>query len=192
MSDSHFSGARTVLDRVSMADLLGANGVRLPTGGNRAKCPIHNGDNPTFSYNETKGCWYCHSCGQGGGKVQLIVRLHNCTPKDALAWIARLAGVELQRWTRHEQQRHAAAMRKAETQGHALVEWRDRIIDELREERDVFQFIYHWGIRIGKHEYEAELWERICDYDRRIRWHRVAPWAWLADIFQQIEQRRAA
>jgi DNA primase len=192
MSDSHFSDTAALLAGVSVADLLSANGVRLPARGTRVKCPFCEGSSQCFSYNEAKGCWHCFRCGEGGGKVRLIARLHNCTPKQALEWIAKLAGIELQKWNKLDQQKHAAAMQQAEKQGRHLVAWRDRIIFELREKRDLLQYVYWWAIRIGAHEDETALWVDICDYDRRIQWHQEAPWAWLADVFEQQQQRRAA
>ena len=180
---SHFSSARDFLDRVHMADILISLGAKLPRHGNRLKnCLLCKSESYAFGFDESKGVWHCFSCGAGGGKVALVSHVHNCKPQEALKWIAGLAGIELDRWSKAQASRHTAAMKAAGAAGRALVEWRNETIDQLREHRDVYQRLYHWAIRIGRTEEQAWLWELVCDFDRRIQWHRDAPWTWLADI----------
>jgi len=180
------SGARDVLDRVSMAHILTALNVRPRPRGNRTICPVHNGNNETLSFNETKGAWYCFSCGEGGGKIALVSKVHGYKPQQALKWIAALAGIELDQWTSTQAAEHAAAMQQAAANALRLVEWRNQVIDELREQRDLFQNLYYWAMRIDKFDEQAELWQIIVDFDRRIQWHRDASWLWLADIHGQV------
>jgi len=186
------SSACDVLDRVSMADILTALNVKSRTRGNRTICPVHNGNNETLSFNETKGAWYCFSCGEGGGKVALVSKVYGYKPQQALRWIAGIAGIELDQWTSTQALQHAAAMQQAAAKANRLVEWRNQVIDELREQRDLFQDLYYWARRIGKAEEEAQLWQIIVDFDRRIQWHRGAPWLWLADIYEQAMEAAEA
>lgn len=180
---NHFSSARDVIDRAAMADILIGLGGELPRHGNRLNiCLLCQSSSNAFSFDETKGVWHCFACGAGGGKVALVSRVHNCKPQEALKWIAGLVGIELDRWSKAEAQRHAAAIKEAGAKGRALVEWRNETIDQLREHRDIYQKLYHWAIRIGRTEEESWLWAVTCDFDRRIQWHRDAPWTWLADV----------
>ncbi|MFC9736652.1 CHC2 zinc finger domain-containing protein [Streptomyces noursei] len=38
-----------------------------------ARCPLHEDNTPSFSYNTDRGLWKCHSCGKGGDSFTLIM-----------------------------------------------------------------------------------------------------------------------
>ncbi|WP_327431399.1 CHC2 zinc finger domain-containing protein [Streptomyces sp. NBC_01236] len=39
-----------------------------------AHCPLHEDDNPSFSWNTDRQVWKCHSCGEGGDSYTLIMK----------------------------------------------------------------------------------------------------------------------
>ncbi|AII28837.1 putative DNA primase [Propionibacterium phage PHL064M02] len=43
-------------------------------------CPFHDDHQPSMSINLTKGVWYCHTCGVGGGLAKLQQRLEEENP----------------------------------------------------------------------------------------------------------------
>lgn len=181
--------AQEVLDRVRVSDIVSALGIHLPRRGNRTKCPIHRGDNPTFSFDEKKGVWYCFACGEGGGKVALVRRALGYEPKASLEWIAELAGVPLAKWTRDQMQVRSADLKSAEAEGRRLIEWREDIINYLRFKREIIQDLYHLAIRLGYVEHEPQLWAVIRDLDRKVEWHQNAPWEWLVEIQREAVTR---
>ena len=58
---------------MTVEEVLQRGGYPLGIGG-RTTCPVHRGTNPQqFVYTERQ--WWCFSCGQGGGTVQLATLL---------------------------------------------------------------------------------------------------------------------
>ena len=77
---------------ISIEDVL--NFYSIPFKGNRCKCPIHKGDNPTsFSFND--GVFCCHSCGAKGDVFTLVQHLENVGFRESVRKIASLAGITL-------------------------------------------------------------------------------------------------
>ena len=72
--DSGCYGARKAIEKlkaeVSIEDYLRAHGVEVRR--NRARCIVHDGDNPTsFSIDPERQLWHCFSCGEGGDLINL-------------------------------------------------------------------------------------------------------------------------
>ena len=49
--------------------------------------PLNKERTPSFKIDTDKNRWYCHSNGFGGNTVDLVVRLSNCTIKEALVYL---------------------------------------------------------------------------------------------------------
>ena len=85
---------REIAELVPMAQLLAELGFAVSERTRRAPCLLHGGSNPTaFSWTEA-GLWRCHSCGKGGDKITLIRAVRNCGFREAVEFLAALAGVE--------------------------------------------------------------------------------------------------
>ncbi|MEU9126559.1 CHC2 zinc finger domain-containing protein [Kitasatospora sp. NPDC048540] len=50
---------------------VGRNPLRA-TG--MVRCPLHEDNTPSMSFNTDKGLWRCHSCGEGGDSYSLIMK----------------------------------------------------------------------------------------------------------------------
>jgi hypothetical protein len=72
------------------ADILGEKGIVLHQRGNtlRGLCPIHDRDgrNPSFTVWED-GRWRCWSCGEGGDRITLVMKLNGMTYPQALDYL---------------------------------------------------------------------------------------------------------
>jgi hypothetical protein len=80
-----------IKDRITIRDILQECGYHPKK--NRMACPIHNGENPTsFSFNDH--VFYCHSCGASGGLLDLVEALLGVNRKEALRYLAHIAGVQ--------------------------------------------------------------------------------------------------
>ncbi len=78
---------------IPMPQLLAELGFRVNERTHRCACILHNGRNPgAFSW-KTDGRWFCFSCGVGGDKFALVQQVKKCDFKDALRFLAALAGV---------------------------------------------------------------------------------------------------
>ncbi len=61
----------------------------------RAPCLLHGGRNPNAFAWEEDGRWFCFNCGKGGDKFTLIEEMRGCGFKEALNFLAAMAGVVL-------------------------------------------------------------------------------------------------
>ncbi|MEU3709028.1 CHC2 zinc finger domain-containing protein [Streptomyces catenulae] len=55
------------------------------------RCPLHEDNTPSFSYNIDRGLWKCHSCGRGGDAYTLIMEKEGIDFVGARALAASLA-----------------------------------------------------------------------------------------------------
>jgi hypothetical protein len=78
-----------IMARITIKDILLDAGIRAPK--NRIPCPVHGGDNPT-SFAFTDSSFFCHCCGANGGLVALTAYLHECSKREAMERLYRLAG----------------------------------------------------------------------------------------------------
>ena len=59
-------------------------------------CPFHNERTPSFSVSKAKGICKCFSCGKGGSPVNFIMEIEQLTYYEALRYLARKYGIEIQ------------------------------------------------------------------------------------------------
>jgi hypothetical protein len=87
------NNARDLDVLVPMTQLLGALGFQVNECTRRAACVLHRGSNPTsFSWQED-GRWHCFACGAGGDRIALIRIVRSCSFREAMSFLALLAGV---------------------------------------------------------------------------------------------------
>jgi DNA primase len=58
-------------------------------------CPFHSEKTPSFSVSPEKQIYHCFGCGKGGGVIGFIMEIENLPFADAVAFLARRAGMEL-------------------------------------------------------------------------------------------------
>src|SRR5829696_6673752 len=109
-------GIEAVKDEVSIERYLEAQGVEVSR--NRARCIVHDGDNPTSFELRPGDKWRCHACGEFGDVIDLatLVERHADT-WTAVVSLAMGFGVELPRrpekwrnWTVDKEQRRDKAL----------------------------------------------------------------------------------
>ena len=80
---------------VPMARLLRDLGFEANERTRRCACILHGGSNRSaFSWHED-GRWFCFSCGIGGDRIALVRSVRRCGFREAVAFLAALAGVGL-------------------------------------------------------------------------------------------------
>ncbi len=62
----------------------------------QACCPFHNEKTPSFVVSPSKGLFKCFGCGKGGNAVTFVMEHENMTYPDALKYVARKYGIEVQ------------------------------------------------------------------------------------------------
>ena len=159
-----------IADLIPMPELLRELGFHVNQRTRRCACFLHGGKNPSaFSWIES-GQWFCHSCNLGGDRIELMKRVRGCDFKDALRFIAQLAGVDIANhrptFSQLEEHRQKEAGLDVATEklrlleGHLRARYREEIFDLERIKKLAS------GILKAKHEREK------CD--------RESEWAWSA------------
>lgn len=88
------TNACEIASLVPMARLLRELGFEANERTQRCACMLHGGSNRTaFSWTEA-GLWKCHSCGAGGNSISLVRAARRCSFREAVGFLAVLAGVE--------------------------------------------------------------------------------------------------
>ena len=110
---------REIAALVSMDRLLESLGFDASERTRRCACILHGGSNRSAFSWTNDGLWKCHSCGAGGDKIALVRAIKRCSFREAIDFLAALAGVaytaehvsrdEIQRARLHRQRLERAA-----------------------------------------------------------------------------------
>ncbi len=84
--------------RIDIVDLVSQD-VALRRSGRNLKglCPFHSEKTPSFHVNPERQIWKCFGCGAGGDIFSYVQKRDNMTFSEALEWLARRAGVTIER-----------------------------------------------------------------------------------------------
>jgi hypothetical protein len=135
--------AHEVAELVAMPEILCALGFQANECTRRCACILHGGSNRSaFSWTDA-GLWKCHSCGAGGDRIALVRVIKNCGFREAVEFLAELAGVSYspRRVARHEIERARRRRERAESAG-----WRVR--DEVLRLRCYYRDGLHRAERL--------------------------------------------
>ena len=58
-------------------------------------CPFHNERTPSFAVNPSGQFYHCFGCGKGGGVINFIMEVENLSYPDAVAFLAKRAGMQM-------------------------------------------------------------------------------------------------
>jgi hypothetical protein len=191
-----------ILSRVTISRVWIALGGHPPKR-NRASAFWRKTRDPNISLSDSKGAWYDFARGEGGGTLDLVCHVRGCDRKEALAWVADLAGVNLpdQPFTDADRRR----WRVARLEAGALVRRKHELLAALRGARDAYlqgfhranRYILMRGMdcteRVGLAADVAETYEaRYQDFDRRIDLLAHARFSDLLPLFRAEKQERRA
>ena len=76
-------------------------------------CPFHNEKTPSFSVSPAKQLCKCFSCGEGGNVVHFLMKHEQISYVEALRWLARKYGIEIQERELSDQEKQAASLRES-------------------------------------------------------------------------------
>ena len=86
-----------LVDRNDIVDVVSGY-VRLNkrSGANQfGLCPFHSEKTPSFAVNPEKQIYHCFGCGKGGSVINFIMEIENLGYRDAVAFLARRAGMTM-------------------------------------------------------------------------------------------------
>lgn len=106
--------------------------------GHRGRAFWRQGDGLNIALDDAKGTWFDHRDSVGGGMVDLVVHVRQCSRREALDYLALLMGAEID----STPSRGAAAYRSALAEAQQIVAKKHRALDALRVWRDLNQELY--------------------------------------------------
>ena len=101
-----------LVDRNDIVDVVSGY-VRLSkrSGANQfGLCPFHSEKTPSFSVNAEKQIYHCFGCGKGGSVINFIMEIENLGYRDAVAFLARRAGMAMPQEQEDAESRKRARM----------------------------------------------------------------------------------
>ena len=103
-----------IMDAADIADVVG-DFVSLKRRGSSylGLCPFHNERTPSFSVSRSRGIFKCFSCGKAGNVVSFLMDLEGMTYVEALKWLGKKYGIEVQERELSSQEKEAAAEKEA-------------------------------------------------------------------------------
>ena len=130
--------ARDLIDRASIQNVWEALGGG-PLRHGRGAAWWRDGDGDNIALDESKGCWYDHAHGKGGGILDLIQTVLGSDRRDAVRWLADHRSVNLDNdrpLTRDEKRRYAQRRSHAESKARNLTKWRCARLRRRRGDRN--------------------------------------------------------
>ena len=101
-----------LIDRSDIVDVVSGY-VRLTkrSGANMfGLCPFHSEKTPSFSVSPDKQIYHCFGCGKGGGVISFIMEIENLSFPEAVAFLAKRAGMQMPEETDSFESRKRARM----------------------------------------------------------------------------------
>jgi hypothetical protein len=160
--------ARKVAALVPPPLLLSALGFQVSERTRRCACILHGGSNRTAFSWHGDGRWHCFSCGAGGDRIALVMQVRKCSFREAIEFMATLAGVEFraQRVSRREivqtYQRRERAERAAWRIADATGRLRRYYADALHRAERLQERIGSEILRSSTEAAHEATWERLA------------------------------
>ncbi|MBI1216454.1 MAG: DNA primase [Alphaproteobacteria bacterium] len=97
--------------RVPLSDIIGKR-MKLTRAGREYKgcCPFHKEKTPSFTVNDAKGFYHCFGCGAHGDAVGFLMDHDNLGFMQAVEQLASLAGMQVPKPTKEEEQKFKRQM----------------------------------------------------------------------------------
>lgn len=103
-----------ILDAANIVDVVSDFVTLKRRGANyTGLCPFHNERTPSFSVSPAKGICKCFSCGKGGSAVNFIMEIEQISYYEALRYLARKYGIEIQERELTPEEREAETARES-------------------------------------------------------------------------------
>ena len=130
-----------ILDAADIVDVVKEFVTLRKAGVNyKGLCPVHDEKTPSFVVSPSKQLCKCFSCGKGGNVVHFIMEHEQMSYPEALKWLAKKYGIEIQERELTDEEKAQATERESLF---VLNEWaRDYFIDLLHNHVD--------GVAVGK------------------------------------------
>ncbi|MCR5312192.1 MAG: DNA primase [Bacteroidaceae bacterium] len=86
-----------IIDSANIVDVVSEYVTLRRSGANyKGLCPFHDDKTPSFMVSPSKGICKCFSCGEGGNAVHFIMKIEQLTYVEALKFLAKKYGIEVE------------------------------------------------------------------------------------------------
>jgi hypothetical protein len=169
--------AHEIVALVPMPEVLRALGFEVNERTRRSACILHDGSNRSaFSWTDA-GLWRCHSCSAGGDRIALVRAVRNGTFREAVEYLAALAGVEFRP---RRTSRHDIAQKRLRRERAERAAW--RIADEIAQLRRYYTDGLHRAERLQT-QIGSELLRTSAETALDCGWERLARLAPVCTFF---------
>ena len=159
---------REISALVPVTVLLRALGFELNGRARRCVCILHGGSNPSsFSWRDD-GRWHCFSCGRGGDRIALVRAARSCGFRQAVEYLAQLAGIS---YSPERRSLSEVAQLRARRQRAEAAAWRVR--DEALRLRAHYGGGQHRAERLWR-RYGEGLLQARTESEREGAWDRMS------------------
>lgn len=103
-----------VLDATDIVDVVKEFVTLRKSGANyKGLCPFHNEKTPSFTVSPAKQMCKCFSCGKGGTAVGFLMELEQMTFPEAIKWLGRRVGIEVEDKAMTDEERARQSVRES-------------------------------------------------------------------------------
>lgn len=86
-----------IIDAANIVDVVSEYVSLRRAGANyKGLCPFHDDKTPSFHVSPAKGICKCFACGEGGNAVHFIMKIEQLSYVEALKWLAKKYGIEVE------------------------------------------------------------------------------------------------
>ncbi|MBQ9363042.1 MAG: DNA primase [Bacteroidaceae bacterium] len=86
-----------IIDAANIVDVVSEYVSLRRAGANyKGLCPFHDDKTPSFHVSPAKGICKCFACGEGGNAVHFIMKIEQLSYIEALKWLAKKYGIEVE------------------------------------------------------------------------------------------------
>ena len=122
------STIQRILDATDIVDVVKEFVTLRKSGANyKGLCPFHNEKTPSFTVSPARQLCKCFSCGKGGNAVSFVMELEQMTYPEAIKWLGRRVGIEVQDKEMTDEERVAQSTRESMF---AVNEWANRFFQD--------------------------------------------------------------
>ncbi len=133
--------------RVPLSSVIGKR-MKLTRAGREFKgcCPFHKEKTPSFYVNDIKSFYHCFGCGVHGDALGFLMDYDNLPFKDAVEQLASLAGMQVPKPTREEEQKFQRQMSLYDLMD-AAAKWYEHQLHDKKNKK-ILEYLIERGLNL--------------------------------------------
>jgi hypothetical protein len=153
------------LGQASISDLISSvriSDVQAWLGGERVKAGRgrafwRGGEGRNVVFDDRKNCWWDHAASEGGGVLDLIIRVREGDRKAAVQWLSQAAGIPLRNLSPEQKRVHARFAVRADRLAQDMDDYWTGLDAALEQRREHLKILARLALKIG----DEKSYERL-------------------------------